>query len=161
MAPDNGRSHPTRARNRHQDTAARSLSKCIIQADRAKTRRHIKRCPNFAVCDDAEPEKSRKWALCAAIRSVASSFRTVCKNSALADSGRKSGSFERSSTGRSRPGADIGRHHEMSLTSITQTPTGHRHGRRSPSLSTVVNSSISNKVWPAILNFLLKQSNAS
>jgi hypothetical protein len=50
----------------------------IILADRAKTPRHKKRCPNFAAYDRAERRKSRKFALRATIRSFPSSFRTVC-----------------------------------------------------------------------------------
>ena len=47
-------------------------------ADRAKTPRHKKRCPNFAAYDRAERRKLRKFALRATIRSFPSSFRTVC-----------------------------------------------------------------------------------
>src|SRR5271166_3410040 len=46
--------------------------------DRAKTPTRIKRYPTFAACGRREEKKSRKFALCAAVESGASSFRTAC-----------------------------------------------------------------------------------
>src|SRR5208337_2071845 len=46
------------------------------QADRAKTRRHLKHCPNFKA-HDRRADKITKTALRTTIRSLTSSFRTV------------------------------------------------------------------------------------
>src|SRR5271165_3330819 len=87
---------------------------CKNQADRAKTPRHVRLCPIFGAYDRAEQKKSRKSVLRATVQSHASSFRTVCKNSARAESGEKSGAFERSPLVRNRPKADLTRRRSSS-----------------------------------------------
>jgi len=53
--------------------------RCKTQADRAETPGRFNRRPNFEAYDRRERKKSRKTALRATVRSLTSSFRTVCK----------------------------------------------------------------------------------
>ena len=78
-----------------RSTSRRVIPACKTQADRAKTRRDIKRSPDFEAYDRAERKKSRNFALRAAVENVASSFRTVCKTFGTALFARKWGTFER------------------------------------------------------------------
>ena len=65
---------------RVKSTLSGHCRRCKNHADRAKTLRHIERCPIFAAYDRAEQKKSQKFALRTTVRSFGSSFRTVCTN---------------------------------------------------------------------------------